>query len=135
MTTEEEMRKLLPDLQKESYFSTPSYDQLIETFGYSLLLDVTDSDYQGDTRTLFADGERRGLLVFGWGSCSGCDSLQAVCNYKDLAELHGELFDKIEWEPNAAAMAAKLTGKDWEASFLRNEENARFVTEALAILA
>jgi len=70
------------DEEKARYFYNKDdhgwydYTPLISYFGH-IILRVDDTDYQGDSRVLYEEGERYGYLNFGWGSCSGCDSLQA----------------------------------------------------------
>lgn len=46
------------------------YDDLVESFGYDVLVAEEEGDYQGDTMYLLRRGAEYGVLVFGWGSCS-----------------------------------------------------------------
>ena len=75
-----------------------SYEPIIKYLGKSVV-EVRDDDYQGDTRVLLFDANknRYGFLVFGWGSCSGCDALQACENYSDIAELIEGFEKKVRW--------------------------------------
>lgn len=112
-----------------------SYDDLINSMEVERLVEVTDDDYQGDTRALVRKDGSYGFLMFGWGSCSGCDALQAV--ESDLAEatkLRDKLYAEIHWESDAAAMAAFLRDKDWALTFDDTAETQQFVREALAAL-
>ena len=68
-------------------FGFCDYRPMIDSFGYEILLQVDDKDYQGDSRLLFRDVSRYGILIFGWGSCSGCDSLQACESLEDVEKL------------------------------------------------
>ena len=63
------MRPITEVYSDESYFG--DYQPLLESFEYDILLQIDDNDYQGDSRLLFKDGDRFGILTFGWGSCSG----------------------------------------------------------------
>lgn len=107
----------MKDIETGEY-NTVTYDTLIDSMEIERLVEVSDDDYQGSTRVLVRDGDRFGMLEFGWGSCSGCDALQAV-TYKDGVhpghyELRDELWQGIHWEPNADAMLTYLRGRDWD---------------------
>ena len=111
------------------------YDGLLESFGYEKLLQVDDNDYQGDSRLLYRDGDRYGFLSFGWGSCSGCDALQACCDLKEVDELRQQLFGQIIWKDNKAEMRDFLANRDWEAQWCGNrKETKEFVAKALELL-
>lgn len=81
-----------PDAGEYGYFGVYDYGPLIESIGHEVLVKVDDDDYQGDSNVLFrrADGAF-GYLNFGWGSCSGCDALQACDSYEDLESLRNSL--------------------------------------------
>lgn len=112
------------------------YDALLATFEHDVLIKVDQNDYQGDSWVLFQDGGRIGYLVFGWGSCSGCDALEACESVTELAELQTRLYDSIHWEESAAAMLAYFQNKDFETEFYgRCEEFQDFLTQAKARLA
>lgn len=90
-----------------------SYQPIINHFG-TVAVQVDDDDYQGDSRILYADtGKGFGYLNFGWGSCSGCDSLEACSSYADLAELINRLNSSIKWE-SKAGMLKFFKEHDWE---------------------
>lgn len=103
-----------PDWVENSY---PSYDDLINSMGYEVVSADVCGSYQGDYLVLLADGVRRGLLVFGYGSCSGCDTLEAVApwgedeDWKGVVELRDDLKREIHWEPDSTSLAAYLTSQ------------------------
>lgn len=82
--------------QRDGYASL-SYDDLLNTAGVGVLASATFGDYQGDTvflveeNGLTFDGlnedgtdrfiARRGVVVVGYGSCSGCDALEGALPY------------------------------------------------------
>ena len=66
------------------------YQPIVDSFG-NVLIQVDDADYQGDTRVLYEKDGKYGYLNFGWGSCSGCDALQACCNIEEIQELINSL--------------------------------------------
>lgn len=82
-----------------------NYEALIESFEVDILLDEHDDDYQGDSFYLLRDADGRyGYLVFGWGSCSGCDAFAAssddVWSGEDpsaLIDLRDSLWDDVSW--------------------------------------
>lgn len=92
-----------------------SYEVLVQSLPHEVLaLDVCGS-YQGDYLVLLADGERRGFLMIGYGSCSGCDELEAITAYggqkqdwAPIIAMREELDREIHWEPDAEALAAWL---------------------------
>lgn len=81
------------------------YQQLIDSFG-TVLIQTDSNDYQGDTFALLTgEDSRLGFLVFGWGSCSGCDALQACNTNEEVAGLRNELLDSIRWFDSPAEAA------------------------------
>jgi hypothetical protein len=80
-----------------TYFDSPDdYTPIIQSFGHIIVR--TDEDgYQGDTFVLLGKDDRYGFLVFGWGSCSGCDALQACDSYDDIDALITQLENTIHW--------------------------------------
>ena len=113
----------------------PSYTSLVETLGFPILLEVNDKGYSGDSRMLLADGKRRGYLLFGWGSCSGCDALQACDSYEELEKLRASLAAGITWFDDSRAALIWFATHDWEADCCFHEEEQRdFVNQATALL-
>jgi hypothetical protein len=131
------IRDVYPDLEEEFGWGGPGdYRPLLESFGYEILLQVDDGDYQGDSRLILRDGGRYGLLIFGWGSCSGCDSLQACCSFKDIEELRDQLHKDIIWKDSREEMLQFVRVRDWETQYSWHaDETKEFVEKALAMLA
>ena len=80
------------------------YIGIVQSFDVDIVLDTHDNDYQGDSYYILKDGDRYGLLIFGWGSCSGCDAYEAVYGYGDkprdregLYQLRDELWKDVKW--------------------------------------
>src|SRR5581483_8336566 len=102
------------DEAEGDYFYGPgSYQPLLESFGYDIVLQVDDDDYQGDSRLIFKDDSRYGLLIFGWGSCSGCDSLQACDSMKEIEQLRADIHNNIIWKDSAAELLEFTEKRDW----------------------
>lgn len=78
---------------------------------------LDDNDYQGDTRALIKGKDGRyGYLKFGWGSCSGCDALQACRSYENLGELISELQQAVRWG-TATDILTFLRTHDWAGDY------------------
>lgn len=113
------------------YSSLYDYGPLIEGFGYEVAVRVDDEDYQGDTRILYRDGGKYGVLIFGWGSCSGCDALQACSSLSEVEELQQELHTAIKWYDTAADALLYFNTHDWEGDYCwHQEETRKFIEEA-----
>jgi hypothetical protein len=111
------------------------YDPLLNSFGWETVLKVDDKDYQGDSRVLFRDGDRYGLLLFGWGSCSGCDSLQACGTLEEVDELRATLRDQTIWKDSKAEMLQFVQERDWESQYSWHaDETKEFVQKAVEAL-
>lgn len=102
-----------------------NYLPLIESMGYEIVISVDDNDYQGDSRLLLKDGENYGWLIFGWGSCSGCDALQACNTWHEVAQLRDELRDQITWVGRAVDTLNVFKTRDWAGDWSWNAEETR----------
>lgn len=105
------VKQLYPDMEAEPFYGPGDYQPLIDSFG-EVLLQVDDKDYQGDTRVILKRGDEYGLLIFGWGSCSGCDALQACDTYQDIENLRARLESVIKWM-TAKDLLAYIETHDW----------------------
>ena len=130
------LKELFPPTSVYKRIPFLGYESIIDSLGFKTLLEVSDNDYQGDTRVLLKDSDnhRYGLLIFGWGSCSGCDWLQGCDTYEQLEELRQSLYKDIVWRDSAESMAEYLETKDWEGSFLSKEESYEFRDKAIELL-
>jgi len=132
--------KPLAEVYKKSEFSSKEfyesdYGPLLESMGWTILLKVDDKDYQGDSRILFRDGNRYGFLIFGWGSCSGCDSLQACDTFEEAEQLRNRLVHDTEWYDSKENCLRRINTKDWELDYSWHaEETKEFIAKAKALL-
>lgn len=115
------LQKAYPDtartLRDEGRFVAPcDYLPLIESMGHGVLLFQSDDNYEGDSRLLLhaADG-RYGFMIFGWGSCIGCDALMESESFEDLEELRDRLAAGIVWHSTPQDMICFLLARDWPA--------------------
>jgi hypothetical protein len=103
-----------------------SYESIVDSWGYDVLEFATTGAYQGDHVVLLRDGGRYGYVVIGYGSCSGCDALEAALpgygstDYTDVISLAEGLREDIVWADNPgdlrellAAQLAKPDGNGW----------------------
>lgn len=72
------------------------YQPMLEEFG-EILVQVDEDSYQGDSYLLYKRDNQYGFLIFGWGSCSGCDALQSCDNIDEVQELMNQLYSDIKW--------------------------------------
>lgn len=112
------------------------YQDLIEKRGrVKIIASASDEDYQGDTLLLVQGDSGFGFLIFGWGSCSGCDAYEAA--YDDdheLEELGDSLVRGIQWFDTLEAAEDYITsGKDWEGSWVRQDTVERFKTAVVTL--
>lgn len=84
------------------------YDKIIGPWGYTVVAEWDEDDYQGNSIVVFQDGDKFGLLEYSWGSCSGCDALEACGGEADEAKLSEEMKGQIKWFGSAAAIVSTL---------------------------
>ena len=94
------------------------YENLVKSMGLEIEAYECCGSYQGDYVMLVKEGERRGLLVFAYGSCSGCDSLQACGCMDDVEYLRTNLYSSIAWfasrEEFDAISKKWIADNDWK---------------------
>lgn len=136
------MRKvteIYPDLYhsygEDHRFRAPyCYVPMLQEFG-EIVLQVDEDNWQGDSWVLYKDGDKYGYLCFGWGSCSGCDSLQGCESEEELENLMHSLCSAIQWYDSKEACWEYFHGKDWTTDYAwRNDEFKRFINEAIELL-
>ena len=88
------------------------YTPILEQFG-EILIRVDESDYQGDSFLIYKKGDAYGYLCFGWGSCSGCDALQACRTIHEVQELMDSLCNDILWFNSLEELKDYFAQKDW----------------------
>lgn len=110
------------------------YQPMLDAFG-NIVVQIDDHDYQGDSRVLYDEAGRIGILIFGWGSCSGCDALQACKSIEDVQQLCDELQDEIKWFDDKNQALQWVLTHDWRGdySWHRNETQT-FITKCVDYL-
>lgn len=102
-----------------------SYDDIVKSWGHEVLEVKTTGSWQGDYVILLRDSKGRlGIATFGYGSCSGCDALQAVepisesGDWSGVEQLRKELEADIYWFKSADGVA------DWiNSALVKNGNN------------
>lgn len=93
----------------------PDYDTLVSSLGHEMIESEVLGAYQGDIIYVLKDGERVGFLVVGYGSCSGCDELEAVApwgsrdDWTAVVALRDRLGTEVRWFDSRDDLAAYLT--------------------------
>lgn len=118
--------------QKDGRFYGPGdYQPIIEEFG-NILIQVDDRDYQGDSRILYESYGRYGYLIFGWGSCSGCDSLQRCETIQEIQELMNSLQNDVQWFDSMEELGNHFIERDWALQYSWHaEETKEFINKVL----
>ena len=110
---------LYPNQYKEDddyHYGPYDYQPIINSFG-EVLIQVDDNDYQGDTRVLLYGELGYGVLIFGWGSCSGCDSLQSCKSYEEIDDLIKDFNHDIKWFSSLEDCQLWAKNRDWELQY------------------
>lgn len=109
------------------------YGPILRSFG-KILLQVDDDNHQGDSRVIYKKNGQYGFLFFGWGSCSGCDELQACASEKDVDELIVKMRNDIKWFDSKEELKEFLDKRDWEGYGLYGDETKKFLEQYPEIL-
>jgi hypothetical protein len=127
MTNTIDAKTLFPDTSR--FYG---YQPIIDALG-TAVVQVDDDDYQGDTRVIFKKGKEYGYLKFGWGSCSGCDALQACDSIEEVQKLVDELQEQVKWFDSLEELQKFFRTHDWEGDFGFGDEQVRFIDQVKAL--
>jgi hypothetical protein len=130
------MKNIREVISESTYgFRIPSYKEIVNTFA-NILIQVDDNDYQGDSRLfLITEFGKLGHLQFGWGSCSGCDALQACNTIEDLEELQTTIFKSVKWFNTKADALEYFEKHDWEGDYsYSSAEQKTYIEKVLNML-
>lgn len=110
------------------------YQPMLGAFG-KIVIQVDDNGYQGDSRLLYDENSKIGVLIFGWGSCCGCDSLQACCSLEEVQELCDELQESIKWFDDKKQALEYFTNHDWQGDYSwYQDETKEFINKCIEYL-
>ena len=111
----------------DSIIGWGDYRPMLEAFG-NIAIQVDDDFYSGDSRLLYDENGKIGFLIFGWGSCPGCDALQACDTLDEVQELCDELQGNIKWFDNKQQALEWFSTHDWEGNYYWHlDETKEFV--------
>lgn len=125
-------KELYPEYYKEelengSFYGPYEYTPILEQFG-DIIYKIDDKDWQGDSRVFYKKENKYGFLIFGWGSCSGCDALQACATTKDIQSLIDQLNNDIKWFDSLQEIKKYFSEKDWGLEFCGHQnETKKFI--------
>jgi hypothetical protein len=133
------IKKVYPDFSSGGY-GAYDYQPLLESWGYKILLQLSDDDYSGDSYLLFkgefefgGHSNQYGLLVFGWGSCTGCDALRRCETLEEVEALRTKLADEIRWD-SPENLHKYMKTHDWEGDWTYHRTTGRAFVAAATIL-
>lgn len=111
-----------------------TYEELFEFgSGAQILTQVDMDDYQGDSIALVFKDDKYAILNWGWGSCSGCDALEASRGIEEeLCELFHNL-NSLVWY-SKSEMIAHIQHKDWSIEWFGRDLALEFKEKALGCL-
>lgn len=72
------------------------YTPIVEHLG-KVACRLDANDYQGDSYVFYKEENKYGVMIFGWGSCSGCDALQACDSVEELDSLIEQMTGDVRW--------------------------------------
>ncbi|MGI9569204.1 MAG: hypothetical protein ACR2PH_05590 [Desulfobulbia bacterium] len=128
------VKELYSDRDWDKYLYICDYNPIVSDFG-KVALKIDDDDYQGDSRVLYDNDDKIGYLIFGWGSCSGCDALQACRDVKEIQELYDSLKSEVKWFSTHKEALDYFNNKDWALEFSwHHEETKSFIDKSIEYL-
>ena len=114
--------KHMKDVYGPSEYGWGDYEPMIKAFG-DVIIQVDECDYQGDTWVVLRDEDgQHGYLEFGWGSCSGCDALQACDTIDEVNELAISIYESIRWFESKDAFREWFLTHDFEGDWCWHKE-------------
>ena len=99
------------------------YDTLLEDAGIAVLAKAVLGRYDGDVLMVVRAGNGfYGYTRTGYGSCAGCDALQACETMEELKELQRQEIERITWYLTLEAVKQFVCEHDWEGDWANEEE-------------
>lgn len=111
------------------------YEDIVSSFG-NVLVEVNEDDYSGSSWVLLkAKDNRFGYLTYSWGSCSGCDALEACDSIEEREELHSELWNSITWNKSLDKLLDIVRAEiKKDESWMQNSEQEDFAKQCESFL-
>jgi hypothetical protein len=122
------------ELYEDERWGWSDYQPMLDAFG-KIAIQVDDDDYQGDSRLLYDENGKIGLLIFGWGSCSGCDALLACDSLEEVQELCDSLQEDIKWFDDKKQALEYFANHDWQGDYSWHQtETKEFINKCIEYL-
>lgn len=111
----------------------PSYGDLLTHTGLTVLNQETFGSYQGDYLFTVTDGTRHGIVIVGYGSCSGCDELEHLLSgsfhwdgwpeaqYREVTQFAQDLAKRVHWG-DRTQLTEYLLGDDSYMRWYRHDD-------------
>ena len=129
-----EMKIDVKELYENERWGWSDYQPMLDAFG-KVVIQVDDDDYQGDSRLLYDENGEIGVLIFGWGSCCGCDALQACDSLEEVQELCDSLQEDIKWFDDKKQALEYFTNHDWQGDYSWHQtETKEFINKCIKYL-
>lgn len=121
------------------HFSAPfEYSEMLKEPGWQIIRDVCSGDYQGQYGFLLREESsgRFGVVFISYGSCSGCDALQACQTWDDLSNLRDDVLNTITWFNTPVEAVNWFESRDWETQAAYYEKDfGQFKIDCISYLA
>lgn len=116
------------------FYGPGNYQPIINFFG-KVVGQVDEQNYSGDSFVLYQRESGYAVLIFGWGSCSGCDALQACHSMSDIAEVIDFLSGQVREFATAADVIAYFDDNSRENEYqYPGAEWSKFVADSKEFL-
>ena len=126
----------------------PDYQDLVESGGFQIMLWEESGHYQGDFFTVVKDKNGRyGYCVIGFGSCTGCDALdaampldydQADADWSDIVILRASIIEDFKFFTSKEDLASFIedslrvnNGNNW---YWLHDESREILSRFILIL-
>lgn len=120
------------DTEKVHFLGLYSYSPMLSLFG-EIIIQCDEDNYQGDTIAVVKNGNDYGYLMFGWGSCSGCDALQACNNVSEVVELANDFQSAIKWFNSLNELKDFVSVHDYEGDWTDKDLVSEFKKELASV--
>lgn len=103
-----------------------SYDEMVSDNGkYVILAQVSDMDYQGETRYFLFCPEDGcyGFTTVGWGSCSYCDPFEGCISDEEREDPATNLRSDIRWFSGMSQAKNAVAEYDFEGNYCGNHKS------------
>ena len=110
------------------------YTPILELYG-EIIVKCDQQGYQGDTLSVVKKDGKYGYINFGWGSCSGCDALQACENISDVYTLAKGMYESIRWFDSSDQLLEFINTHDYDGDWTDKElvtEFKKLINESLS---